>query len=53
MNPEQWLLIIHKDLAVKLLVLLLGALVGMFGPEGLRVTQRYRTLVDLHLILCR
>ena len=33
MDPEQGLLVIHKHLAVKRLVILCGALVGVLVPE--------------------
>ena len=47
MDPEQWLLVIHKYLAVKCLVFFLSAVVRVLGPKRLRIIERNRSLNDL------
>ena len=46
MDPEQRLLVILKDLAVKLQILFLRTLVGMLCPERLRLVEKLGTLLD-------
>ena len=56
MNPEERLLVVCKDFAVELNILLLGALIWMFCPQRMNLIQRYRTFPDLelwHLLLGR
>ena len=48
MNPEQRLLEVHKYLPVKLFIILIFALIGMFIPQWLRIAERNRTFVNLH-----
>ena len=53
MDPEQGLLVIHEDFAVKFFVLFLGTLVGMLGPQRMGIADGNRTFVDLYLIFGR
>ena len=53
MNPEQRLLVIVKYLAVKVLVLVIGALIWMFHPKWVRIANRNRTFIDLCLFFTR
>ena len=53
MDPEQGLAVIVEYFAVKFLVVFIAALVRVFCPERLSVTQGNRTLVDFYLIFLR
>ena len=53
MDPEQRLTVVVEDFAVKILVIVVAALVGMPGPERMGIAQGNRTFVDLYLILFR
>src|SRR5699024_2454351 len=53
MDPEQWLLIIQENLAVKFLIILIAALIRMFCPQWMDIADGYRTLLDLYLLLGR
>ena len=51
MDPEQGLLVIVEDLAVKLFVLLVRAVLGGLGPERICVVAQNRTAADLQALL--
>ena len=50
MDPEQRLLVIHEYLTVKFLIFLFGAVIGMFGPQGMGIAQGNRAFIDLHAV---
>ena len=53
MDPEQRLFVIHKYLAVKFLVILIGTFTWIFGPERIGIVEWYRTFYNLYLVLGR
>ena len=50
MNPEQRLLVIQEYVAVEFLVLLVGALAGLPGPQRMNIADGNRTFLDFYLV---
>ena len=53
MDPEQRLLIIHKYFPVECFVIFIAALIRMFHPQRMNITDGYRTFVDFYFFFCR
>ena len=51
MDPEERLLVIHEDFPVEVLVLLFGAVIGMFGPERMDLIDRLGTFIFFILVV--
>ena len=53
MNPKQRLLVVIEDLAVKLLVLVVGAVLRGLRPQRIGIVDQLRALFDLEFLLLR
>ena len=53
MDPEQRLAVVVEDFAVEFFIILIAALVWMFGPQRVDITDGNRAFVDFYFLFCR
>ena len=53
MDPEQRLAVGVEDFAVEFFIILIAALVWMFGPQRVDITDGNRAFVDFYFLFCR
>ena len=50
MDPEQRLAVVVEDFAVEFFIILIAALVWMFGPQRVDITDGNRAFVDFYFL---
>ena len=53
MDPEQRLAVVVEDFAVEFFIILIAALVWMFGPQRVDITDGNRAFVDFYFLFGR